>query len=330
MSDHSTFTVSVIVPVYNGGVSFSHCLDALRSLNPPPLEILVVDDGSRDGSRETAAQHGARVLNTLHRQSGPAVARNLGAQHAQGALLFFVDADVVVAGDACARLAAAFADPSLDALFGSYDDTPAGQTFVAQYKNLLHHYTHQRAQLESNSFWAGCGAIRASVFRSAGGFNPTFTRPCIEDIELGYRLTRAGHKIHIDKTLQVKHLKQWTLRSMIHSDIFDRALPWSRLLKAERTIPRDLNLQASNRVSAGLSWLLVATFCAAWFNPLLWLVAVVEVTALLLLNLDLYRFFLRARGLAFVARAIPLHWLYYLYSSASFAYVWFIERKPKT
>jgi hypothetical protein len=114
---------------------------------------------------------------------------------------------------------------------------------------------------------------------------------------------------------------------MLRSDIFDRALPWSRLLKHERALPRDLNLRPANRVSAVLCWLLVLALPAALFAGWLWLVVALLVIALLALNSDLYLFFLRRRGISFTLAAIPLHWLYYLYSSAAFFYVWFVERE---
>lgn len=319
--------ISIIVPVYNGGTDFRRCLAAVGTANPPALEILVVDDGSTDDSAASAREFGACVIQTPVPRGGPAIARNLGAARARGNILLFVDSDVVLKPDACVRLKQAFSDPQLAACFGSYDDTPAAAAFPAQYKNLLHHYTHQHAREDSANFWAGCGAIRADVFRSIGGFKTTFTRPCVEDIELGYRLARSGLKIRLDKGLQVTHLKAWTLGSMIRSDFFDRALPWTRLLKQTREIPADLNLGTANRVSAALCWLLLLVLLGALLYPLALFVVPVIVITLLGLNADLYRFFLRERGFFFMLGAVPLHWLYYLYSSAAFGYVWFLERE---
>src|SRR5439155_18197341 len=115
----------------------------------------------------------------------PAVARNLAAGEARGAVLFFVDADVRLAPDAVARVQTEFqSDPGLAALFGSYDQLPAAPNFISQYKNLLHHFVHQDSADEGTSFWAGCGAIRRDIFASLGGFNTGYRRPSIEDIEL--------------------------------------------------------------------------------------------------------------------------------------------------
>ena len=113
-----------------------------------------------------------------------------------------------VRSDTIARIRRRFEmDPRLDALIGSYDDEPASAGFASQYKNLLHHFVHQHGREEAATFWTGCGAIRREVFAAAGGFDESYTRPCIEDIELGHRLRQRGRRIVLDPALQVKHLK---------------------------------------------------------------------------------------------------------------------------
>jgi glycosyltransferase involved in cell wall biosynthesis len=313
--------VSLIVPVYNGGRNWTRVLDALSALDPAPREILIADDGSTDDSVRMARERGFRVLQTPKPRSGPAVARNLAAAHAQGAILFFIDADVLVCPDAVARVTRLMANENIDALFGAYDDAPADAAFVSQYKNLLHHYVHQHSRAQATTFWAGCGAIRREAFRSLGGFSTAYARPSIEDIELGNRLARAGGTILLAHALQVKHLKRWTLRALLVTDIRDRALPWAELIARQGKLPSDLNLQASHRLSALLCWLLLACIPALVFAPIVWLAFGVILVALLALNFDLYRFMFQKRGVWFTLRALPLHWLYYLYSSAAFAYV---------
>lgn len=313
--------ISVIVPVYNGGEAWRRCLDALLALNPAPHEIIAVDDGSTDGSENIAADLGVRSLKTLSPRSGPAVARNLGAAHAEGEILWFLDSDVVAQPNALLQIEQAFRDPQVAAIFGSYDDAPGAPDFLSQYRNLLHHYVHQNSLEDTTSFWAGCGAIRRHVFERVGGFSSSYARPSIEDIELGYRLHRMNYRVRLVKALQVKHLKRWTLRGMLHTDIRDRAIPWAELLAQERGLPRDLNLKVSHRISAILCWFVLAASCVAFLIPPVGLMSVALIVALIALNLDLYRFFYHQRGPVFLLGALPMHWLYYLYSSAAFAFV---------
>src|SRR5690606_2357585 len=98
---------------------------------------------------------------------------------------------------------------------------PAASNILSQYKNLFHHFVHQQGRREAKTFWAGCGAIRRSVFEEVGGFSTAYGRPCIEDIELGSRLVRAGRRIVLDKSIQARHLKRWSLWSVIKSDVLD-------------------------------------------------------------------------------------------------------------
>ena len=83
---------------------------------------------------------------------------------------------------------------------------------VSQYRNLLHHFVHQEGNPEASTFWAGCGAVRRAAFDAVAGYDEArFRRPSIEDIELGYRLRRAGYRIRLDRDLQCTHLKRWRL-----------------------------------------------------------------------------------------------------------------------
>jgi glycosyltransferase involved in cell wall biosynthesis len=250
--------ISIIVPVYNGGSDFVRCLADLNASAPPPLEVIVVDDGSTDDSAQQARALGFRVLSTATPRSGPAKARNIGAHAATGDVLFFIDADVCVQPDSVARVQAAFeSDPELDALIGSYDDDPAHQDFLSQYKNLMHAYVHQSAREQACTFWSGCGAVRRTVFLKHAGFDESYGRPAIEDIELGFRMARANHKMILDKDLRVKHLKRWTFWKLVRTDVMDRGIPWTELILRDRSMPNDLNLQISQRVSVALAFLLL-------------------------------------------------------------------------
>lgn len=312
--------VSVIVPVYNGGAAFARCLAALLASRDAPLwELIVVDDGSTDDSVRQAREAGARILQSPHPRSGPGVARNAGVAAAHGEFVFFVDADVAVAPDTLSRVVATFrAQPGLAALFGSYYLQPAASNFVSQYKNLFHHYIHQTSRAEATTFWAGCGAIRRAVFLELGGFDTAYSRPSIEDIELGYRLTRAGYAVRLCHDIQVTHLKYWTPRSLLRTDIVDRGIPWTVLLWRERAFAADLNLQTANRVSVVSVYLLCATLLAAPARPALLGAAALLVVALLGFNAPLYAFFLRQRGPRFLLAAIAWHWLYYAYNGLCF------------
>ncbi len=312
-------TISVIVPERNGGPDLQKCLTAILEAIPSPAELIVVADGDTDGSWRVAEKFGAKVLKIPQAQ-GPARARNLGAQTAQGDILFFVDADVVIPSDALSQIETAFqVDPRLTALFGSYDSDPGETNFLSQYKNLFHHYVHQQAEEEASTFWAGCGAIHRKIFLEVGGFDESYRKPCIEDIELGYRLKKAGYRVRLLKRLQVKHLKRWSFHHLLKSDFFDRALPWTELILRDRNFINDLNLRFSSRLSVILAYLLLAALIGGWWWSPSFVLAGLFAFSLFIVNSPLYSFFLNQRGFWFMIRTIPWHWFYYFYSGLAFA-----------
>jgi hypothetical protein len=210
---------------------------------------------------------------------------------------------------------------------GSYDDAPAAPNFLSQYKNLLHHYTHQTGKRNASTFWTGCGAIRAGVFREMHGFAEERCRPSaggcpgvIEDVELGYRLKEAGHEIHLLRELQVKHLKHWDYRSLLKTDFFYRALPWTELLLTRGRMVDDLNIARRSRLSVLLTFALLLTVLALFFGAPVGPALVVLMIGLLATNWRCYRFFQRKRGFAFTLLVIPWHWLYFFYSGLAFLY----------
>ncbi len=317
-SSSASVAISVIIPVYNGGLKFRQCLTSVKALCPSPIEVIVVGDGDTDGSSEFAEEIGMAVAR-LPSPGGPARARNIGASRAKGEIVFFVDADVTLPSDAIGQVASLFQqDSHLSALFGSYDDHPGEPSFLSQYRNLLHHYVHQHGREEASTFWGACGAIRRNVFIAIGGFDDRYRKPSIEDIELGYRLRKAGHNIRLCKSLQVKHLKQWTVASMLTADMFQRAIPWTELMLRDRNCINDLNTGMSGRASVMGTFVLVgALLLAPWYGPML-AVAGVMAVFLLVLNAGVYGFFLRKRGLLFVLRVIPWHWFYFFYGGLGF------------
>jgi cellulose synthase/poly-beta-1,6-N-acetylglucosamine synthase-like glycosyltransferase len=314
-------TLSVVVPVYNGTDDLKKCLAALAASHYDDFDVLVVDDGSTEPVEPLVTACGFEYMR-IDGPGGPARARNLGVARVSGRYVVFIDADVCVHQDTLARFAEAFAtDATLDAIVGSYDEAPAAPNFLSQYKNLFHHYVHQSCDGEINTFWSGCGAMRRELFLAFGGFDAQrYRRPAIEDIELGTWVSAAGYRIILDRRIKAKHLKRWTLRSLLKTDIFDRGVPWVRLMLRAGAMANTLNVKPTQRLSVVLVYLTALAVLAAMWWPVGWIVTMVLAVVVTVINHDFYCYFTTRSGLWFTLRVVPLHWLYFGY--CGFCMMW--------
>jgi glycosyltransferase involved in cell wall biosynthesis len=325
--------LSVIVPVKNGHSVLPRMLENLARSELPreSWELIVVDDGSTDDSAAIASGHADLVIRLPGRSRGPGYARNRGVERARGDCIVFLDADVLVRPDTLTRLAATLScRPDVDAVFGAYCDEPAAAGVVSQYRNLLHHFTHEQEPGEAQTFWAGCGCVRRSVFVDVGMYDEwRFSRAQIEDVELGYRMSAAGHRILLQPDIQVTHLKRWTFGSMVKADFMDRGVPWARLLAEQRALlgpaalnARTLSLRAkekSNTFLVSLGLLLLA-LSLPHRNHVLALLGALAILLVVARGLPLYGFFFRKRGLVFAICGVVLHLVYYV--TAAVSVVW--------
>lgn len=306
-------TLSVVVPVYNAIDDLKECLTALAASSYRDFDVLVVDDGSTELVSPTVWLFGFDYMR-IEGPGGPARARNRGVLEATGPYVVFVDADVCVHEDTLARFAERLtADPTIAAIVGCYDSSPARPNFLSQYKNLFHRYVHQSSDGMISTFWSGCGAMRRDLFNQYGGFDEQqYQRPAIEDIELGTRLSAAGHRIVLDSRIQGKHLKQWRLGNLLKTDIFDRGIPWTRLMWRTGSTVNTLNVKSNQRLSVVLVYLSVLFIAIGFWWWTGWLIAALLAASVTVINYDFYRFFTKHSGLWFTARVIPMHWLYFL------------------
>jgi glycosyltransferase involved in cell wall biosynthesis len=303
--------VSVIVPAYNAAATLRRCLDSIFAQTKSDVVVIVVDDGSTDATRQIAAQYPVRLL-VIPKNSGASAARNHAAKESRGHLLFFVDADVALAKGALVRGRLSMEQPGVDAVIGSYDNEPAVNTIVSQFKNLAHHYFHQSSDPEATTLFGACCLIRRELFFAAGGFDETMS--AIEDVELGYRLSAHGADIRLERGLQVTHLKRWTLSLLVKTDMTQRAIPWTLLWLEHHHLPKGLNFSRDQRWAALLAAGMVALLPIAIFRPL----ALVPLAGLLLaaawINRGLYSLFFRHGGTSLLVAGFLLQQLYYLYS----------------
>ena len=223
----STRQVTAIVPTYNGGTDIRHTLDSLLKQSIPIHEIIIVDDGSDDGSCDCVAQimetH-AHVQYVRHEQrAGKSAAINHAAYLASGDLLLIVDNDTSLEPDACVQLATAFDDPDVAAATGNLLVNRSKQNPLTALQSLEYMLAISigrgfLSQLNALSCCSGAFSMfQKHYFRAVGGMN---VGPG-EDLEITLRLRAAGYKIRfVDSALAQTTVPQ-TVRAL-----FRQRLRW--------------------------------------------------------------------------------------------------------
>jgi GT2 family glycosyltransferase len=311
---------SIVIPVRNDPENLTLCLRSLRNEDLNDCEILVADDGSEPpltADQLPATRASCRVLRLPPR--GPAAARNAAADEATGEYLFFLDADAQPQPGMLQRARSVIAEsPDIVSFFGSYDDAPAWPSLVSVYRNLLHHHVHQSAAAQDvSTFWCGCGVVKRTIYLDCGGLSESFDTPSIEDVAFGLRLNDRGISTRIVPDLQVKHLKRWTVGGWLRTDLFQRGIPWVRLMRARGEWVSELNATRSQRAAAAAALASVVLLIGAWWWPWAALVAAAAMALFVFVNRGLFRLIARQQGIVRAVGTVPLHLLYALVCVAS-------------
>jgi len=189
---------SVVIPARNAATTIGPCLDAIARLNPPPIEVIVVNDASTDATAQIAAERGAKVIH-LTRNVGPGPARNAGVNVARGEYVAFTDSDCQVPPDWLGRFHREYDSIRYSGITGPYAGSSAKTILCSLMDAALKHEQRNmpdaiESSITSNLF------VRVADFRGCGGFPvyllPGATMPTYgnEDEELAHFLVKHVRK----------------------------------------------------------------------------------------------------------------------------------------
>lgn len=182
-------TVSVIIPAYNAESFLDRAVQSVVSQSYPVQELIIVDDGSRDGTFECASAMPAPVRAFRQKNAGPAAARNTGAKEATGEWIAFLDADDAwLPGKLERQMQLATADTGLVHCLYRDDLHPPDEIGFDDLWDL-------------NTIATSTVIVRRDVFRSLGGYDEDKAIVGVEDYNLWLKLAAAEWKI---RTLQQK------------------------------------------------------------------------------------------------------------------------------
>jgi GT2 family glycosyltransferase/glycosyltransferase involved in cell wall biosynthesis len=200
--------ISVVIPTFNRAAMLAATLEsfAAQSIPKDRYEIVVVDDGSKDNTSDVCRDFVSRIeLKYIHiDNSGTSAAKNTGILACRGKiLLFFDDDDIADTRLLDEHLKAHKAHPAENIAVLGYTTWASGcsvtplMRYVTDIGGFLFAYGELKdgQMLDFTYLWAGRCSCKRSLIVKHGAFNPQFRAPGIEDIELGYRLSRFGLRV---------------------------------------------------------------------------------------------------------------------------------------
>lgn len=185
-------TISVVIPAYNEEKYITYTLASIHKLTRKPDEIIVIDGGSTDRTKEIAQQHGARVILITHRGIG--FARQKGLEAASGDIIAFTDADTIVPTDWLTKIEETLSHNGVVAVYGPYV-VDRGWTPYVIFSNYVQPYIWLFLQLIGLPIAPGQNtAFIRQKGLDVGGYPVNFK--AAEDIEMIRRLRGVGRVVY--------------------------------------------------------------------------------------------------------------------------------------
>jgi glycosyltransferase involved in cell wall biosynthesis len=302
----------IIVPAYASMETLQDCIAAIQaSSSLGPHELCIVDDGRNPGLEELAGRRGVTVVRSLMRNAS--LARNAGAESFAGEYIVFVDADVQIEPHALQELLQPLQRGESDATYGRYSTQVDGLNFYEQYKQLYISRIYGRAEgTVEDFFWTAICAVRRSAFETVGGFDSRLPGHIGEDVDLGQRLTRARYRVRNVPWALGRHLKHFSLGSVLRNDFKKGASTVFLSLRAHAPLAHNPHAKGADKGAVALC--LVSLVAGLWAllgigSSTTGLQALgVTLLAYLAVRHEFVALHLR-QGAAFALRAVPLMYL---------------------
>ncbi|MEW6296775.1 MAG: glycosyltransferase [Thermodesulfobacteriota bacterium] len=207
--------VSVVVCAYNAERTMAPCLASLEKLNYPNYEVIVVNDGSTDRTREIAERYDSiRLINQENK--GLSAARNVGIAAATGEIVAFTDSDCVADPDWLTYLVATFLRSGRQAVGGPNFPPPEDALVPSAVAVSPGGPTHVLLNDEVAEHIPGCNmAFRKSALEEIDGFDPVF-RAAGDDVDLCWRLQNQGYQIGFSPAAVVWHFRRNTVKAYLN------------------------------------------------------------------------------------------------------------------
>jgi glycosyltransferase involved in cell wall biosynthesis len=304
--------ISVIIPNRNNSATIGRCLKALFASHHDRFEVIVVDDCSDDDSTGIIRAFPCNLVR-LRTHQGAAHARNMGALHSRGRILFFIDADCLVQKGTLARVeqAALLAGPHA-VLGGTYTALPADQDFFSAFQSAFIRYFETKRPADPDYIASHAMAVHAETFRKSGGF-PRQLLPMIEDVHFSHTLRKAGYRLLMDPAIEVTHIFNFSLQRSLRNAL-RKSFYWTIYSLGNQDLFADSGTASRELKVNVASWFIAAGALAAGILlsvPVLPAFASAMVLENVLVNRKLLQAYWRAGGSRFALKAAAYYLLVY-------------------
>lgn len=300
--------ISIIIPNRNGEATIERCLEAAFASRHETYEVIVADDYSEDRSVEAIERFPCRLVR-LGRHGGASAARNAGAAHARGELLFFTDADCLLEEDALTIASESFLRHGPGVIVGgTYTPDPYDADFFSRFQSVFVNYSETRHAADADYAATHAMVIATDEFRRSGGFAEDFL-PVAEDVEFSHRLRRAGYRVVIEPRLLVRHVFGFSLYRSLRNAAF-KAMHWTRYSIRNKDILADsgtASMELKANVLLCLTGLALLLSYAVWDDRLMLYAAALPFAGSLLVGRVLIAAFFRTGGVAFGLAAMAYY-----------------------
>lgn len=292
---------SIVIPTYNAAKTIANTIEACLGQNFPKdkLEIIIADDGSTDNTGEIVRQY--PVVQYLNQENkGPAAARNLGWNSANGEIICFTDSDCVPEKDWLSKIVAKYIAEDIGGVGGSYD--------IQNTESLLARCIHEEIIQRHRKFHSIVDFLgsfnvsyRKKVLQKVGGFDTSFRDASGEDNDLSYKVRKAGYKLIFDSDIKVGHFHTTKLFNYLREQY--RHGYWRIMLYKihPEMVKGDEYAGVLDFIQPPLAMVVVGLFLISFFYPLVFFAFCFSIAFLLILQLPTsYRAVIRNRQYSYL------------------------------
>ena len=296
--------ISIIIPNYNGEKTINKTISSLEHQTFSDFDVIIIDDASKDNSvsviRDLIKNKDNYKLIELKKNKGASNARNMGVANSKGKIILFTDSDVILKEDTVQKIIDSFKKyKDAAAIVGFPDKKSSFKNLASEYFNLRIYHNFMKLPEQIDILYTTICAVKRNAFHDVNGFNTKMKSE--EDPELGFRLSKAGYKIILNRDLTVLHYKYISFLGLLKND-FKRSVSRVKLLLREKMTggllkkKRFISTPNTQIYSAFMVPFILLSLFISFVTPFFLIVATILLISLVKLNYDYLVFISKEKG----------------------------------